>query len=547
MDKQSIVKGKTIKQVRKLNLSGQGLAEIPDYVFEYTNLTKLVLSHNAIKRIPKEIEKLKKLHVLDLSYNEIEFLPAPVFRLPKLRVLAVGHNKIKKFPSQMIGSSIEELIADHNRIMSFGPDAMDGLTKIVISNNPISGQIVTHFLPKLLYFDFRRTFLETPSSDFLPAVRRFRLPIHPAVITPEMIVRKKVFDRLLSKNSEYKAKSSSSIRDDKDMDATELIQKIILGDISLSQGLMLCRVLYKNSLSSESLQWINYELDHYEELETIPAYRILDCDVKVRISGPFFGTKTEMLDTSFINKQLDGTAVSYASPNKMLVRQGIESIEQSIGDAGPRIRLVLHPGQVDLLLKYYSYPSGYHIDEVYQECGSEELRAIIPAVKNRLISILENEVVRFSQKEYGIKTTKKLLFISYGWEDDRHCEWVRMLAQRLSEFFDVRIDVKVPYGVELNAFMETMITSAERVLLILTPTYKEKAENRQNGVGYESVLISTALYQNQGTHKFIPIIRKGNVKESYPLYLGTRKGLDMTNDEMFEQQLEDLIEDIRNN
>ena len=76
---QSIVKGKNIKQVKKLNLSGLNLTEIPSYVFDYTNLTKLVLSRNGISIIPKDIAKLRKLEVLDLTYNNLTEIPAPVF------------------------------------------------------------------------------------------------------------------------------------------------------------------------------------------------------------------------------------------------------------------------------------------------------------------------------------------------------------------------------------------------------------------------------------------------------------------------------------
>ena len=71
MKTESIVKGKTPKQVNKLNLTGKNLTEIPSFVFEYTNLTKLVLSRNAIRRIPKEIASLRKLEVLEMTYNEL--------------------------------------------------------------------------------------------------------------------------------------------------------------------------------------------------------------------------------------------------------------------------------------------------------------------------------------------------------------------------------------------------------------------------------------------------------------------------------------------
>lgn len=146
---QSIVKGKTIKQVKKLNLSGLNLTEIPAYVFEYSNLTKLVLSRNSIIKIPKEIAKLRKLEVLDLTYNNLTEIPAPVFKLPKLRVLSVGHNKLRKFPKQLVGSPVEQLIADHNQISELDATALDNLTKLILSYNPLGGQVVSHKLESL--------------------------------------------------------------------------------------------------------------------------------------------------------------------------------------------------------------------------------------------------------------------------------------------------------------------------------------------------------------------------------------------------------------
>lgn len=110
------IKGKTKKQVTKLNLSGRNLRSFPENIFEYTNLTKLVLKNNKIKAIPKEILKLRKLKVLDLANNEIGVLHSAVFKLPKLRTLNVYGNQIKKFPKQVMESSIQKIIADNNPI-----------------------------------------------------------------------------------------------------------------------------------------------------------------------------------------------------------------------------------------------------------------------------------------------------------------------------------------------------------------------------------------------------------------------------------------------
>lgn len=333
------------------------------------------------------------------------------------------------------------------------------------------------------------------------------------------------------------------------MSAEELMQKLIMREISLSQGLMLCKVKYKDALSKSSYQWICNELEHYDDPRTLPDYRIIDCVLKVKVSGYYFGTKIEELDTSFINKQMDEINKPYASPNKMLVRQSIESIENSLDAIEGTVQMVLPRELMEMTLRYFSYPSGYIIEQMFQECRVEQIKNIIPCVRNRLVNILEAEALQSTRNSvvHNERENCKQVFISYGWDDPAHCDWVKSLAGMLSNYFDVKFDVKLPLGAGLNVFMEQMIKNADRVLLVLTPKYKEKADARQNGVGYESVLISSELYKNQGTTKFIPIIRRGSVKESYPLYLGLRKGLDMTDDNLFDKSFADLVEDIRNN
>lgn len=329
------------------------------------------------------------------------------------------------------------------------------------------------------------------------------------------------------------------------MTVNELLNKLILGEISIAQGLMLTKVLYKDILSRESYAWICNELDHYEDAASMPDYRIVDCDVKVLVSAPFYGTKIEELDTTVINRQLEGSDKPYASPNKMLIRQGIESIEQSLSTASHTVTLELHQGQVDLLMKYYTMAPGCRVLKMYQESRVEQIQNIIPSVRNKLISILENLSSTSKNTISEEIPNQKSVFISYGWDNDDHRSWVYTLADRLSVDFNVMIDEKLPLGTNLDTFMEQLVTNADRVLLILTPEYKEKADNRQNGVGYESVLISRQLYLNQGTSKFIPIIRKGDVEDCYPLYLGNRKGLDMRDDSCFEAQLNQLIGDLK--
>ena len=329
------------------------------------------------------------------------------------------------------------------------------------------------------------------------------------------------------------------------MTAEEIIQKLILGEIALSQGLLLTKVHFGNILESETIQWINHEIDHYEDVLSMPEYRIVDCDIIARVSIPFQGVREEIMDLHIINDTLDEKGKAYASPNKMLVRQGIESIEISLRSMGHHVVMDLNREQVKLLMRYCTISSGCRLEKMYQQTHSANIKNIIPVVRNKLISVLQTEVLSSSRLTLSQSESNKTVFISYGWDNDTHRDWVRALADRLSDSFNVVIDAKAPLGTELNMFMEQMISHADRVLLILTPMYKLKADNRQNGVGYESVLISSELYHNQSSTKFIPVIRKGSVEESYPLYLGNRKGVFMTVDDEYESALESIIEDIK--
>lgn len=167
-------------------------------------------------------------------------------------------------------------------------------------------------------------------------------------------------------------------------------------------------------------------------------------------------------------------------------------------------------------------------------------------------SIEEEKAVTFSEGLLASIATsdttrvspKKKVFISYCWEDDEHKRWVHKLAEDLKSYFDVKIDVEQPIGTELNKFMESMINSSDKVLIIVTPEYKDRADDRLKGVGYETTLITNKLISNQNEIKFIPIIRKGSKEESYPSYLGNRKGLDMKDNAKYEEALKILVDNL---
>jgi len=143
------------------------------------------------------------------------------------------------------------------------------------------------------------------------------------------------------------------------------------------------------------------------------------------------------------------------------------------------------------------------------------------------------------------RSSKKQIFISYNHEDDAFNNWVKQLAHDLEPHFNVIIDSLCPLGKQWTSFMEEAIKKSDKVLLILTPDYKQKADARNAGVGYESNIITAEIWHKGDQIKYIPIVRKGTFEEAYPTFLAGANGLAMNDDNQYHENLNRLIEELK--
>jgi Leucine-rich repeat (LRR) protein len=85
-----------------INLSGQGLSKIPEYVFSQTILEELNVSNNNLTgSIQSQIGQLKNLKVLKASNNNMTGVPAEVGQLSKLEVLDLSNNQLTGLPNEL--------------------------------------------------------------------------------------------------------------------------------------------------------------------------------------------------------------------------------------------------------------------------------------------------------------------------------------------------------------------------------------------------------------------------------------------------------------
>lgn len=138
------------------------------------------------------------------------------------------------------------------------------------------------------------------------------------------------------------------------------------------------------------------------------------------------------------------------------------------------------------------------------------------------------------------------VFISYSHDSPAHKQWVAELATRLRHAgIDAVLDQwDLGLGDDVTRFMEQGVGTADRVLVVCTDEYVRKADAGKGGVGYERLIVTAELVQNLGTNKFIPVIRHAGGEQKTPKFLGTRLHIDFSNDEEFEDRLDDLLREL---
>ncbi|MCK5036508.1 MAG: toll/interleukin-1 receptor domain-containing protein [Candidatus Sabulitectum sp.] len=137
-------------------------------------------------------------------------------------------------------------------------------------------------------------------------------------------------------------------------------------------------------------------------------------------------------------------------------------------------------------------------------------------------------------------------FMSYSWDGDEHKAWVSTLSTRLrADGVDVKLDQwhAIP-GDQLPEFMEREIRENDFVIIVCTPKYKAKSDSRTGGVGYEGDVMTAELISGRENRKFIPILASGTWQESAPSWLAGKYYIDLSREEKFEVNYEDLLNTV---
>lgn len=144
-------------------------------------------------------------------------------------------------------------------------------------------------------------------------------------------------------------------------------------------------------------------------------------------------------------------------------------------------------------------------------------------------------------------TAAPKLFVSYSWTGPTHAAWVIQLSTELRESgVDVVLDKwDLKEGHDAHVFMEKMVNDPDikKVILVCDKAYAEKADGRRGGVGTETQIISSEIYEKQAQDKFVAVVVEydDEGRAYVPTYYRSRIYIDLSNPGSYSENFEQLL------
>jgi TIR domain len=133
-------------------------------------------------------------------------------------------------------------------------------------------------------------------------------------------------------------------------------------------------------------------------------------------------------------------------------------------------------------------------------------------------------------------------FISYSHDSQDHKKWVMDLAIRLrNSGVDAILDQwELQPGDDIPHFMERHLASADRVVMVCTEKYVQKANAGVGGVGYEKMIVTADIMKSVDSNKVVPIIRQAG-SQLVPTFLKSKLFVDFSQNADVEFSFDELL------
>ncbi|KAH8050414.1 ligase [Aureococcus anophagefferens] len=129
--------GVSVNPLAYLDLSGSGLAELPDAVGCLWALDALSVRNNRLAALPAAVGRLALLRNLFADGNALEALPVELAQLRRLEALTLNENRLASLEG-VLPPSLTALTVDENRLATFPAAGLDNLRILSLEDNALA-------------------------------------------------------------------------------------------------------------------------------------------------------------------------------------------------------------------------------------------------------------------------------------------------------------------------------------------------------------------------------------------------------------------------
>jgi hypothetical protein len=315
------------------------------------------------------------------------------------------------------------------------------------------------------------------------------------------------------------------------------LEKLYDANNSLSMLLLEAKPIAEEYDDKSLIDLINNEISGYEIADEIPEYRKIRAEIVADISNVYGQEyfKEKFVDFSLLSKKVGlDLEIAYCP-------DGIAFLENAIKLLTKSTALKQIPQNLVKMLDetfHFNNPE-LHITKAYYKMPTASVKYILEKVRQDLIISFQKLSKGKKKSDFVLEGSieakfSKTIFVTYAWENDLFNSQIISFVNFLRQLgFDASMDRKKSQeesSLNLNRMMVEGIQNSDKVIVVLTEKYREKADRFEGGVGMEYQLILEGIKKN--LNKYI-LVSFGNaaIESIVPTGLKGRIILDLKKDQ----------------
>lgn len=316
----------------------------------------------------------------------------------------------------------------------------------------------------------------------------------------------------------------------------ELLDKLLNGEGKLSLLLLQAKAFAEEAKDEEFLEFINDEMNGYSEKD-LPEYRKIKANIIGTIKDSYGQVirQGETINFSVLSKSIGFDLAEAHIPDGIgFIEDGLEAITSQM------VERPLHNDIVIMLNKTFKHNNPrYNLTSASHEFGKAAIQFILTKVRQELIIGLQkisksNKSKLNNISEVSNSSDKKSVFVTYAWENEVHNDRVISFVDFLRKNgYNATMDRKESQedtSTDFNQMMIAGIQNSEKVIVVLSEKYKERADTFTGGVGTEFRIIFEQLKTYSNKFIFVSFGDKPT-KLIVPTAIGGRDILNLKKDQ----------------